>query len=48
VREDDGSLLVSIASKVGYISARITPEAMADLHLVEGAKAWAVVKTHSL
>ncbi len=48
VREEDGSALVSLASKVGYISSRITPEALADLHLEEGGKAWAVVKTHSL
>jgi molybdate transport system ATP-binding protein len=48
VREEDGSALVSLASKVGYISSRITPEALADLRLEEGGKAWAVVKTHSL
>jgi molybdate transport system ATP-binding protein len=48
MREADGSALVSLASKVGYISARITPEALADLHLEEGAVAWAVVKTHAL
>jgi molybdate transport system ATP-binding protein len=47
-REDDGSVLVSLATKQGYISSRITPEALADLRLEEGAKAWAVVKTHSL
>jgi molybdate transport system ATP-binding protein len=48
VREPDGSALVSIATKVGYISSRITPEALADLHLEEGRTAWAVVKTHAL
>jgi molybdate transport system ATP-binding protein len=47
-REPDGSALVSLATQVGYISSRITPEALADLHLVEGGKAWAVVKTHSV
>ena len=48
VREPDGSALVSIATRVGYISSRITPEALADLHLEEGSIAWAVVKTHAL
>ena len=48
VREPDGSALVSIATRVGYISSRITPEALVDLHLEEGKTAWAVVKTHAL
>ena len=47
-REPDGSALVSIATRVGYISSRITPEALAELHLEEGRTAWAVVKTHAL
>ena len=48
VREPDGSALVSLAAKVGYIQSRITPEALADLKLVEGGPAWAVVKTHAV
>lgn len=48
IREPDGSALVSIATRVGYISSRITPEALAELHLEEGKTAWAVVKTHAL
>jgi molybdate transport system ATP-binding protein len=48
VREPDGSVLVSIAARVGYISSRITPEALAELQLEEGRTAWAVVKTHAL
>lgn len=48
VRESDGSALVSLAAKVGYIQSRITPEALADLKLVEGGPAWAVVKTHAV
>ncbi|MDP3736166.1 MAG: ATP-binding cassette domain-containing protein, partial [Hyphomonadaceae bacterium] len=48
MREADGSALVSLATRVGYVSSRITPEALADLHLEEGATAWAVVKTHAL
>jgi molybdate transport system ATP-binding protein len=47
-REPDDSVLISIATQVGYVSSRITPDALADLRLVEGAKAWAVVKTHSI
>lgn len=48
VREPDGSVLVSLAADAGYVSARITPEALADLRLQEGATAWAVVKSHAL
>ncbi|MBP9235804.1 MAG: ATP-binding cassette domain-containing protein [Hyphomonadaceae bacterium] len=48
VREIDGAVLVSLATEAGYISARITPEALADLQLDEGATAWAVVKSHAL
>lgn len=47
-REPDGSVLVSLAADTGYVSARITPEALADLRLREGATAWAVVKSHAL
>ena len=46
--EADGSALVSLATAPGYISSRITPEALAELQLKEGALVWAVVKTHSL
>ena len=46
--EEDGSKLVSLATEPGYISSRITPEALAELDLKEGAQVWAVVKTHSL
>jgi molybdate transport system ATP-binding protein len=48
IREPDGSALVSLNTKVGYISSRITPEALAELRLEEGGAAWAVVKTHAL
>ncbi|MFT3725231.1 MAG: ATP-binding cassette domain-containing protein [Hyphomonadaceae bacterium] len=47
-REPDGSVLVSLGTQAGYISSRITPEALAELSLEEGATAWAVVKTHAL
>ena len=48
LREPDGAALVSLATNAGYISSRITPEALADLQLEEGATAWAVVKSHAL
>lgn len=47
-READGAILVSLVTEPGYISSRITPEALADLKLEEGDTAWAVVKTHAL
>jgi molybdate transport system ATP-binding protein len=47
-READGSALVCLYTRVGYIFSRITPEALADLHLAEGGTVWAVVKTHAL
>lgn len=46
--EPDGSALVSLDTAVGHIASRITPQALADLHLEEGRPAWAVVKTHAL
>ena len=48
MREADGAVLVSLATEAGYILSRITPEALADLQLEEGATAWAVVKAHAL
>jgi molybdopterin-binding protein len=48
VREPDESVLVSLEAEAGYILSRITPEALADLRLQEGATAWAVVKSHAL
>ena len=45
VREIDESVLVSLDTEAGYISSRITPDALADLRLEEGAVAWAVVKS---
>ena len=48
VREAENDVLVSLATDAGYILSRITPEAVADLHLEEGGTAWAVVKAHAL
>lgn len=47
-RENESGVVVSLATEAGYILSRITPEALADLHLAEGARAWAVVKAHAL
>lgn len=47
-REAETDVLVSLATDAGYVLSRITPEALADLRLEEGATAWAVVKAHAL
>ena len=46
--EPDGAILVSLDTAKGYILSRITPEALVDLKLEEGGKAWAIVKAHAL
>ncbi len=48
IKEADGSVLASLKLGKGYILSRITPEAAAELKLVLGARAWAIVKAHSL
>lgn len=48
VRENERDVLVSLATEAGYLLSRITPEALADLRLAEGVRAWAVVKAHAL
>ena len=48
VREAENDVLVSLATDAGYLLSRITPEALADLRLEDGATAWAVVKAHAL
>lgn len=48
VHEDDGAMLASLETRVGYILSRITPEAVGELQLAAGKPAWAVVKTHAL
>lgn len=47
-REAETDVLVSLSTEAGYILSRITPEALDDLRLEEGATAWAVVKAHAL
>jgi molybdate transport system ATP-binding protein len=48
VRENERDVLVSLETEAGYILSRITPEALAELRLEDGARAWAVVKAHAL
>lgn len=48
VREAETDVLVSLSTDAGHILSRITPDALADLRLEEGATAWAVVKAHAL
>jgi molybdate transport system ATP-binding protein len=47
-QESDGSILVSMDTRAGYILSRITPEAATELTLEEGKQVWAVVKAHAL
>jgi molybdate transport system ATP-binding protein len=47
-QEDDSSIIVSLDTQAGYILARITPAACAELALKPGGKAWAVVKTYAI
>jgi molybdate transport system ATP-binding protein len=46
--EPDGSRLIELKTPVGPILARVTGEAVAELHLAEGRAAWALVKVHTL
>jgi len=46
--EQDGSCLVELATSVGVILSRVTGEAVAELELAEGKRAWALVKVHAL
>jgi molybdate transport system ATP-binding protein len=48
VRENERDVLVSLETEAGYILSRITPEALAELRLEQGTRAWAVVKAHAL
>jgi molybdate transport system ATP-binding protein len=45
--EPDG-VLVELATAVGIIVSRLTPEAVAELGLVPQKRAWALVKAHAL
>jgi len=48
MHEPEGSCLVELKSSVGVILARVTVEAAEELGLVEGRRAWALVKAHTL
>ncbi len=48
VREADAGCLVELKTAVGPVLARVTAEAVAELGLAEGRKAWALVKAHAL
>jgi len=46
--EQDGSRLVELKTSVGVILSRVTEEAVAELGLTPGRRAWALVKVHAL
>ena len=46
--ESDGSWLVELDTRAGRILSRVTPDAVRDLGLEPGKKAWALVKAHAL
>jgi molybdate transport system ATP-binding protein len=46
--EADGSRLIELATDVGAILSRVTPEAADELALRPGKVAWALVKAHAL
>jgi molybdate transport system ATP-binding protein len=47
-REEDESRLVALKTSVGTILARVTQDAVTELGLAEGRRAWALVKAHVL
>jgi molybdate transport system ATP-binding protein len=46
--EPDGSRLVELTTTLGVILSRVTQEAVVELGLTEGRRAWALVKVHAL
>jgi molybdate transport system ATP-binding protein len=46
--ENPGSFLVELETPAGVILSRVTDEAAAELQLVPGMTAWAVVKAHAI
>ncbi len=46
--EQDGSRLVEVSTSVGVILSRVTQEAVVELGLSPGRRAWALVKVHAL
>jgi molybdate transport system ATP-binding protein len=47
-REPEGGFLVELKTSAGVILARVTAEAVEELGLAEGRRAWALVKAHAL
>jgi molybdate transport system ATP-binding protein len=47
-KEEDGSRLVELLTPAGPIFSRVTAEAVAELAMAEGKRAWALVKVHAL
>ena len=46
--EASGGMLIELSTPEGIILSRVTPDAVADLGLVAGCKAWALIKAHPL
>jgi molybdate transport system ATP-binding protein len=46
--EEDGSRLIELKTAVGPLLSRVTREAVEELGLAEGKRAWALVKVHAL
>jgi molybdate transport system ATP-binding protein len=46
--EGDGGRLVELRTAVGPILSRVTAEAVEELGLADGRRAWALVKAHAL
>jgi molybdate transport system ATP-binding protein len=47
-QEGDGSHLIELVTGAGTVLSRLTGEAVHDLGLTQGKKAWALVKAHAL
>jgi molybdate transport system ATP-binding protein len=46
--EEGGARLVELRTAVGTLLSRLTPQAVAELELAPGGKAWALIKAHAL
>ena len=46
--EQDGSRMIELLTPAGIVFSRVTAEAVAELGLVQGSRAWALVKVHAL
>jgi molybdopterin-binding protein len=48
IAESEQSRLVELITQSGIVLSRVTPEAVRDLSLAPGKKAWALAKAHTL